>query len=210
MKVFEPTSLGKADVEQISHEVVYKGFAQLSAYNLRHRRFDGSWSEQVRRELCESGDAIVVLPYDSVLDCVILVEQFRISSYARGIKPWLVECIAGRVGKGETPEQVAVREAREESGCELSEPIKIGEIFMSPGIFAERVTMFCAQTDASNISGIHWLDSEHEDIRALAVSFDDAMAALDDGRIHVAPAFVCLNWLARHREQLRTDWQAPS
>lgn len=210
MKILEPTFLGKADVEEISQEVVYEGYAKLSTYNLRHRRYEGSWSEPVRRELFESGDAVVVLPYDPVTDCVVLVEQFRISSYARGIEPWQVECIAGRVNHGEKPEQVAEREAREETGCEIQELTKIGEMFASPGICAEYVTMFCARTDARNISGIHGLDTEHEDIRALSVSFDDAMAALDDCRIRAAPAFVCLNWLARHRDRLRTAWQAPA
>ncbi len=205
-KQLEPTRYRETDVEPLQDEVVYNGFSKVTVYHMRHKRYDGAWSEPLKRELIGSSDAVIVLPYDPVLDCVVLVEQFRVSAYARGVKPWLVECIAGRIDGNETPEQVAVREAKEEAGCSLNDLIKIGRMFMSPGLFAEYATMFCARTDAGNISGFHGLETEHEDIRVLTPPFDDAMAALDDGRISSAPAFICLNWLARHREKLQKCW----
>lgn len=205
-KQLEPTSYRQTDVEPLQDEVVYNGFSKVTVYHMRHKRYDGTWTEPLKRELIGSSDAVNVLPYDPVLDCVVLVEQFRVSAYARGDKPWLVECIGGLIDGNETPEQVAIREAKEETGCSLNDLVKIGKMFTSPGIFAEYSTMFCARTDARNISGFHGLETEHEDIRVLTPSFDDAMAALDDGRISSAPAFVCLNWLARRREKLRERW----
>jgi ADP-ribose pyrophosphatase len=151
----------------------------------------------------------VVLPYDPVRDEVVLVEQFRISAYARGVKPWLIECIAGRVGKDEAPEEVAVREAREEADCAVVDLIQIGGMFISPGMIAEYVTMFCARCDSSTVGGVHGLDDEHEDIRVMAVPFEAALAALEQGRILTSPAFVCLNWLARNRDNLKRRWIEP-
>lgn len=209
-KKLRRTELDVHSVERMNDETPYEGYGKLRRHIIRHRRYDGSWSPMLTRELFESGDAVVVLPYDPEHDAVVLIEQFRISAYARGIKPWLIECIAGRINHGERPEDVAIREAKEEANCQLSDLIKIGEMFISPGIFAEYVTIFCARTDSQNLDGIHGLDSEQEDIRVLVTPFDDAMAALQDGRINTSPPFICLNWLAKNKDEIRQRWLAGS
>jgi ADP-ribose pyrophosphatase len=202
-----PLTLTQDDAETLNVHTPYQGFAKLNQYEVRHKRYDGTWTPPLKRELFESGDAVVVLPYDPETDEVVLIEQFRISAHARGISPWVVECIAGRVNEGEQPEQVALREAKEEANCTLNNLVKIGEMFSSPGIFAEYATYFCAQVDSRTISGIHGLDSEQEDIRPRVMAFEDAMQALYGGEIIVAPAIVCLQWLALNRERLRTEWR---
>jgi len=203
-------SLTQDDVERISSNTVYKGYAQVEEYALRHRHYDGSWSQPVTRELFKSGDAVVVLPYDPAHDTIVLVEQFRISAYDRGIAPWLVECIAGRIDKQETPEEVAIRETKEEAGCDITNLVKIGDMFPSPGIFAEYITVFCAQTDTTSVQGFHGLDDEQEDIRAIVLDFDTALKAMEDGRFVTAPIYLCLNWLARNRESLKEKWNTHS
>lgn len=199
-------SLTRDDVELLNAKNVYRGYARVEEYTLRHHHYDGSWSAPVTRELFKSGDAVVVLPYDPVNDTVVLIEQFRISAYDRGITPWLVECIAGRIDKDESPEDVAIRETKEEAGCEINNLIKIGEMFASPGIFAEYLTVFCAQTDSTSVQGFHGLDDEQEDIRAIVLDFQKALTAMEAGRFVTAPIFLCLNWLARNREILKEKW----
>ncbi len=200
------SSFDQGDSKTLAVNRVYHGFATVNAYEVAHKKFDGTWTPPLKRELFESGDAVVVLPYDPIRDEVVLVEQFRISAHARGIKPWLAECIAGRVDEGETPEQVAIREAHEEAGCVISDLQYIGAMFLSPGIIAEYATFYVARTDAAKVSGVHGLDSEDEDIRAFAVDYTDAQQALTDGRLLVSPAFICLQWLALHRDRLREQW----
>jgi ADP-ribose diphosphatase len=199
-------SLSLDDVDLLQSKKVYEGYARVKEYTLRHRHYDGTWSQPMTRELFKSGDAVVVLPYDPANDTIILIEQFRISAYDRGITPWLVECIAGRIDKQESPEEVAIRETKEEAGCEITNLIKIGEMFASPGIFAEYISVFCAQTDSSSVQGIHGLDDEQEDIRAIVLDFSTAMEAMESGRFVTAPIFLCLNWLARNRDMLKEKW----
>jgi len=193
-------------IETKASETVYQGYARVQRYTLTHQKFDGSWTPEIHRELFISGDAVVVLPYDPKMDAVLLVEQWRVSAHDRGIKPWLVECIAGRIAKGETPEEVAVREAREEANVTLDRLEKIGDFYPSPGIFAEFVSYYCAKADLSAAGGIHGLPSEEEDIKAHVVDFNDALTALTDGRIIASTAFMCLTWLAQNKARLINDW----
>ena len=187
-------------------ETVYQGYAQVQRYTLSHQKFDGTWTPEIHRELFKSGDAVVVLPYDPQMNAVVLVEQWRVSAHDRGIKPWLIECIAGRIGEGETPEEVAIREAREEANVTLDHLVKIGDFYPSPGIFAEFVSYYCAKADLSSAGGVHGLASEEEDIRAHVVDLDDALAALSDGRIIASTAFMCLTWLSQNKGRLIKDW----
>lgn len=198
--------LDVSDVHIARHDVVFRGYGRVHEFEVRHHRHEGGWSGTVRREIYDSGDAVVVLPYDPVRDTVVLVEQFRAAPLVNHGRPWLIECIAGRIDKDATPEEIARLEAREEADCELTALTPIGRMYASPGIFSEVVHYFCGRTDTAGLGGVHGLDSEHEDIRVHVVSFAEAMAALADGRIQVAPAFIALQWLALNRERLRKDW----
>src|SRR3546814_9874688 len=63
-----------------------------------------------------------VLPYDPVQDAVVLLEQFRTGPMAaKDDNPWLIEIVAGIIEDGETPEDMARREATEEAGCTITD-----------------------------------------------------------------------------------------
>lgn len=194
------------DVEISWRDVVYRGYGRVHAFHVRHRLHEDGWSREVRREVFDSGDAVVVLPYDPVRDEVVLVEQFRAPPLVSGRRPWVFECVAGRIDKDATPEEIAHAEAHEEAGLTLTALEPIGRMYASPGIFAEYVHCYCARTETAGAGGIHGMDEEHEDIRVHVVPFTDAMAALGDGSIQTATVFVTLQWLALNRERLRREW----
>ena len=58
------------------------------AYRLRHGRFDGGWSGEMRREVFEHGHAAAVLLYDPTCGAFVMCEQFRVGAYAAGMAPW--------------------------------------------------------------------------------------------------------------------------
>ena len=58
------------------------------AYRLRHGRFDGGWSGEMRREVFERGHAAAVLLYDPTCGAFVMCEQFRVGAYAAGMAPW--------------------------------------------------------------------------------------------------------------------------
>ena len=158
------------------------------------------------RELFERGRAAVVLPYDPARDAVVLIEQFRIGAYAAGLEPWLIEPVAGIVEPGETPEQVARREALEEAGCEIAELEPIGTVLPSPGGGSEVLHLYCGRVDSEGVGGLHGLAHEHEDIRAFTLPLDAALERLARSEYHNASTVMTLQWLALNRERLRKIW----
>jgi len=203
-----PDRFSAADVEVRETKPLYSGFFSMMLYRLRHRLFRGGWSGEMTREVFLRTPAVAVLLYDPDRDAVVLVEQFRVGALAAGREPWMIEVVAGIVEPGESPEQVARREALEEAGCTVREIVPIADFQPSPGGCSEVITLLCGRVDARGIGGIHGLPDEHEDIRVTVVPADEAIAGLDAGLYKNGIALVALGWLARNRADLRQRWSA--
>ena len=194
------------DVEVVEREACFRGFYQLDRLHLRHRLFAGGMGKLINRELFVRHDAVCVLPYDPQRDCVVLIEQFRVGALDKSVNPWLIELVAGLIDKDEQPEEVARREAVEEAGLALAELWPLTQYYPSPGGSDERVHLYVGRCDSRGAGGVHGLEEEGEDIRVLVWSLDEALAALDDGRIDNAASIIALQWLALNRDKLRERW----
>ncbi len=194
------------DVQIQSVTTVYKGYFRIDRYQVRHRTFAGGWTGTVTRELFERGHAVAVLPYDPVLDRVVLIEQYRTGALAAGRDPWLVEVVAGMIEEGESTEDVAKRETIEESGAEILEMIPLNDIMVSPGGSSESIKLYCARVDSSKLGGFHGLEEENEDIRVFTLSVDEALEWVKTGKISNAIALIALYWLAVEHKNLRAMW----
>ncbi|MBC8952566.1 ADP-ribose diphosphatase [Xenorhabdus sp. PB62.4] len=196
----------KQDVEVISQKTLYRGFFSMTEYQFRHRLFRGGWSETVKREVFERGHAGVLLPYDPVRDEVVLIEQIRIPAVETSDTPWLLEVIAGMIEEGENAEQVVRREAMEEAGIDVKRCQPALSYLSSPGGTTERMYIFVGEVDASTASGVHGLEGEHEDIRVLVASREQAYQWVEEGIIDNAASVIAIQWLALHHEKLKRDW----
>lgn len=194
------------NVEIFEKTTRYKGFFEIVRYRFRHRLFAGGWSSEIEREVFERGHAVAVLPYDPVADAVVLIEQFRIGALVAGFAPWQTEIVAGIIEGDETPEAVARRETKEESGALVDALIPICRYLVSPGGASESVMVYCGQVDSRKLGGIHGLPEENEDIKVEVRSFAQAMADLAAGQITNAVSIIALQWLALNRDRLRKDW----
>ena len=198
-------------VKIIEKETVFQGYFRIDRYRMQYRTYAGGWSEEVLREIFERGHAAAVLLYDPDRDAVALIEQFRVGAYAAGWdNPWLLEIVAGIIEKGEAPEDVACREAQEEAGCAISDPLPIVRMLTTPGGSSESIMLYCARVDVREMGGIHGLSTEHEDIKVVIIPFDEVMELLEKGAIQNATALVALQWLALNRETVRTRWMQES
>ena len=193
-------------VELLKAETIGASYGRLLRYTVRYRRFDGSWLGPVTRDCFDSGHAVIVLPYDSRTDEIMLVKQFRIGPAAAGSDPWLYEIPAGRLDKANaTAEEIARSEAYEEAGLVISDLERIGAFFASPGIFSEHLDAFCGRASGMK-SGVFGLPEEHEDIQAEVMPADRAIAMAQSGEIKSGPALVALFWLAMNRKRLAMKW----
>lgn len=193
-------------VEIIEHKYNYNGFFKVSAYKLRHKLFNGAWSEEIQRELFERGHACVMLPYDPIRDEIVLIEQFRIGALERPQSPWVLELIAGVVEDGESFEEVVRREAEEEANLSVSSCQRICSYLPSSGGCSERIELFVGEIDSSNAGGIYGLAEEGEDIKVHVVSRLRAFELLEQGLLDNAASIIALQWLMLNGESLRKAW----
>lgn len=200
------TTLGHDDYQILQRDVMYQGVFRLVRLELKHRLFNGKWTAPFTREVLERFTAAAVLPYDPILDRVILIEQFRPGALSDPKTPWQIEIPAGLIKPNESPPEIAVREAEEEAGCEVSNLELIYDYFVSPGGTNEYIHVYCGKVDATNVGGLHGLEEEQEDIRVINVSTAEAFAKLDNREIKNAPAIISLQWLRLHKEALQSKW----
>ena len=196
------------DVEILEKTTPFQGYFRIDRYTLRFRRFNGEWSPEVTREIFERGHAVGLVLYDPIRDEVGLTEQFRPGALAAGWDPWLIEIPAGIIDEGETPENVAIREAQEETGLAISDPISIRRYLVTPGGSSETMEIFAARIDSSQLTGVHGVEEEGEDIRVFPLAADEAFKWIESGRICNGMTIIGLEWLARNRDALRARWTA--
>ena len=199
-------SYGSGDVEVETRETVFKGYFRMDALTLRHRRFDDSWTDGIRREMFERGDAVAVLPWHVESDKVILIEQFRPGAIRGDDSPWMLEAVAGVVEAGETDIDVAHREALEEAGCTMDALTPIASYYPSPGACSEQIRLFVGRVVSAAVGEVKGVDTEHEDILVHSLARADAIALLDAGKINNGLTIIALHWLARHGDRQRAEW----
>ena len=193
--------------ELVERTVAFQGYFRIARYLFQHSLFQGGQSGEIQREVFERGQAAAVLPYDPLRDEVVLIRQFRAGSYVAGRHPWSWEIVAGIIEEGETPEDVARREAEEEASVNILDLIPMHSIMLSPGASSESCTSFLGRIDATGAGGIFGLESENENILVKAMPFAEARALLDRDEVDNSVAVMALQWLALHRDEMRNRWR---
>lgn len=197
------------DVEIEKIETLFQGFFKLEQYSLKHKLYKGGVSESMTREIFERGDAVVLMPYDPVTDCVVLQEQFRPGALKKTDSPWMLEFVAGMFGKDESPIDVGIREAEEEAGLIISaaDILPVCEYLSSPGGTSEYLHLFVAKVDSTKAGGVFGLPEEGEDILVHVVSREYALELLAQGKILNAATIIGLQWLALNYHKLQKNWR---
>src|SRR6266849_8360324 len=167
----------------------------LKTTTFEWRRNSGEWQTQAR-ETYDRGNGAALLPYNLAQRSVVLVRQFRYPAYVNGHDDLMIEAAAGLLDD-ETPEVRIRAEMEEETGYRLGDVRKIFEAFMSPGAVTEKLQFFVAEYDPTmRIGSGGGLASEGEDIEALELSIDEALAMIADGRIVDAKTIMLLQYAA--------------
>jgi ADP-ribose pyrophosphatase len=194
-------------VVSVEKRTAFKGYFEIGEYRFRHTLFNGGVSPEIKREIFERGHATTVLPYDPARDSVVLIRQFRPGAHVAGRHAWIWETVAGIIDEGESTEDVARREAREEADLDILELLPMHSFLSSPGGTSETVTQYLGRVDSSIAGGIHGLATEGEDILVRVFTLDEARAMLERGEIASASGVTSMLWLLLHREKVRERWR---
>jgi ADP-ribose pyrophosphatase len=180
---------------------VFQGFFQVQSFTFKHSLYQGGWSPEIHRELFCRGQAVVVLLYDSTLEQVVLVEQCRPGAleHARQInqpdQAWLLEPVAGMIDLGETAIDAGIRESYEEAGVAVTDLEFICQFYPSPGGCDEILHLYAADICANDVAAYAGLESDHEDIKVVTLSFSQAKQMLFNAELNVASTYIALQWL---------------
>lgn len=190
------------DLHVVEHSStrVFDRFFRIDEKVLSYDRVDGPGRIERRRWLIfERGDAVAALIHDIENDTVLLAEQLRAATLAKG--PGVIrEIVAGMIEDGETPEACIRREIEEEIGYALRKrDLKpIARFYVSPGGSSERIFLFYARVRPShrtreNASG---LLGEGENIATAVVPRARFIEHVKAGRIDDAKTLIAGLWLA--------------
>jgi ADP-ribose pyrophosphatase len=165
--------------------VIYQGLKiDLALQSVRLS--DGTTAD---REVIIHRGAVALVPIvDDDHVCLVLNHRYAIGKT-------LLEVPAGTIDQGETPEQTAERELREETGYRAGKIRRLRDWYVSPGVMTERMYLFlCEELDA----GVAELELD-ERLETSVVAWKDALAMIDDGTIEDAKTILALTICNRLR-----------
>ncbi len=185
-----------SDVEISESVKLYSGFHTIVKHTFRYRQFDGHWSSWHTQEQVQRRNAVVVLLMDPDAEKVVLIEQCRTGLFGQKQRsPWLLECVAGLIDPGETPEMAARREALEEANCVAQELKLITRVYPTPGAFSECTHIFCATVRAPSSAGVYGLQEEGENILVHTIPYSEIPQLIGSDHVFSATTLIALQWL---------------
>ena len=184
----------KSKFKIIDKKNLYDGFFKMNEVTLKYRKYDGNWSNNIKRELFGGAQVAAVLPYDPVSKEIILIQQFRPGTISKDIDHYLDEIVAGIIDEGESPEIAAKRECLEETGCEVKRVIPIQGYFPAPGSSESFYHLFLGEVKSFKGSKIQGLENENEDIFVKCFKINEVRKKMEDGKILNGLTLIALQW----------------
>jgi ADP-ribose pyrophosphatase len=143
-------------------------------------RNEKSWkiASRQKKPRCVTGrydrpDAVVIVPYHAAENKMVITREYRVplNDYEYGFP-------AGLVDAGESVEQAARRELKEETGLTISRLIKCSPpIYSSAGMTDESVTMVYVECEGEPSNSAN---TDTEQIEILLISSAEALSLLND------------------------------
>lgn len=190
-----PEANRKVDIK--SKRTAYKGRYKVEEFVFDFDRTAGKGRiTDARREVFERGDSAAALIHDVERDMIVLAEQFRIATYAKG-PGYLIEAMAGSVEEDEDPEDCIRREMMEEVGYKAGQLTLIANGYVSPGSSSERIFLYYALVKTADLvdpkaSG---LAAEKEDVKRVEFTREDFLARVDAAAFEDAKIMALGFWL---------------
>jgi len=166
----------------------------LDKINFDYQTKNGEWQNQ-NRESYNRGDGAAILLYNPIKKTVILTKQFRMPTYLNENKDgMMVEVCAGLLD-ADDPLTCIKKEAEEETGYKINKPVKLFEIYSTPGAVTEKIHYFIAEVDHNmKVSDGGGLEDETEEIEVLEIPFEKTLEMISTGEICDAKTIILLQY----------------
>ncbi|OGO26039.1 MAG: hypothetical protein A2W33_02580 [Chloroflexi bacterium RBG_16_52_11] len=164
--------------ETIQSQTVLKG----RVFDVRQDQVRLPNGRLVQLEIVDHPGAVVLVPVDTSGN-IWLIEQYR---HAAGEN--LIELPAGVAEAGESLEECAFRELREETGMSASSLQRIGEFYIAPGYSTEYLIIFLA----TGLSPDPLTGDEDEFIQVKPTPIDQVFMLVESGQIRDAKSLAAL------------------
>lgn len=174
----------------IGETLLSRGRFDLTSTKIEVIEEDGSRRTLVH-DVYRHGKAAAVLLYDPKRGVVTLVKQFRAGAYLSDGALATIEACAGMLD-GDAPEICAVREALEETGIVIREPVHAFDAYMSPGGMTEKIACFVAPYGEADRAGKGGGVDDDEHIEVLEIPFTETFAMIERGEIADAKTIALL------------------
>ena len=178
----------------VSKKNLYDGFFKMNEIILKYKKYDGTWTNSISRELFGGAQVSAVLPYDPLKKEIILIQQFRPGTISKNLDNYLIEIVAGIIDEGETPEDAAKRECFEETGCVIKKLIPIQGYFPAPGSSESFYHLFLGETETFSGTRIMGLENENEDIKVQSFKSSKVREIMQKGKILNGLTLIALQW----------------
>ncbi|MDY8109860.1 NUDIX hydrolase [Fulvimarina sp. 2208YS6-2-32] len=179
-------------------ELIADAFWPLARFVVDHAHIDDNTrSVSVTRDVLDTGDVAIIIPYDPKSDSIVVIRQFRIGSALAIDRAAPIELPAGLVDEGETIEAAAIRELREETGLEALAIEHCFSYVSTPGLTTEHANIFLAIVDASDLKTNAGKPDEDEHIRPILAPVEELVRAVDEARVENGFLLCCTHWFAR-------------
>lgn len=183
------------------------GFINLDEISIAYPRLSDGQKIQVSRQIISKKDAVAVLLHDPAKRTFVLVQQLRLPAHLNLLPDQkdgiLTEVVAGNIEEGESPDQSAVREAREETGFQIEKIEKFGQVFSSPGYSTEQIHFYFAEiTPKIRAACVPLNPDGSEDIRVVEWSVDHVRMKMENGEISDMKTLLAFQWFFK-KENLK-------
>ena len=178
----------------LGKKIIHNGFFKMKEITLKYQKYDGKWSNEIKRELFGGAQVSAVLPYDPDNKKLVLIQQFRPGTISKKSNNYLDEIVAGIIDKGETPKETAIRECFEETGCKARNLRPIQGYFPAPGSSESFYHLFLGEVVAPNKEIIKRLENENEDILVKSYSFEEVKKKMENNEILNGITLIALQW----------------
>ena len=118
---------------------------------------------------------------------ILLIRQYRYAADG-----FIYEIPAGRLEAGEPPEQCAVRELREETGCTAAKMEHLYTMYTTPGFTDERIHLFVATGLERGESALE----QDEFVEVVPTTMSAALRLIKDGTINDAKTALSILYVA--------------